>query len=177
MAITLVGFRGTGKSTVGPQLAARLGYRCLDADEQITLRTGKSIPEIFESEGEPAFRLHEAAVLAELLQQKQLVIAAGGGAVMDDITRMRMQESGPVVWLQATLDTILERIGEDLAQAATRPALTSLDPREEVKQLLIQRQPLYSEIASIAVATDRRSVASIVDEILSQLPPGEANAT
>jgi shikimate kinase len=169
MVITLIGFRGVGKSSIGPQLAARLGWDCVDADVEIVGRAGKSIAEIFAQEGEPRFRQWEADVLADLLHRDRLVIAAGGGAVMNELTRQRMREAGPVIWLQASLETIWSRIAPSLG--AGRPALTGHDPRTEIEVLLKQREPVYAATASITIPTDGRSVTAIVDELESRLPP------
>ncbi|MEZ6067590.1 MAG: shikimate kinase [Planctomycetaceae bacterium] len=171
MLVTLIGYRGVGKSAVGQQLAARLGIDFADADVEIEHEAGLSIPAIFASEGEPGFRRREADAIARLLQRDRLVLASGGGAILADRTRERMQQAGPVVWLKASVATIWDRIGHDLETASTRPALTSAPPREEVERLLTERTPLYREIASIAIDTDDRTVTAIVDEIQSRLPP------
>lgn len=171
MVITLIGFRGVGKSSVGPQLASRLGWGCVDADVEIAARAGKSIPEIFAQDGEPVFRRWEADVLYDLLHRDRLVIAAGGGAVMNELTRRVMRESGPVVWLQASLETIWSRIGAGLVSGGGRPALTQHDPRTEVELLVQRREPVYAETASLIVSTDGRTVTAIVDDIVAQLPP------
>ena len=113
MLITLVGYRGTGKSTVGRALAERLGWRCCDADAVIEERSGCTIRRIFDEQGEPAFRALEQDVLAELFHEDRLIVAAGGGAVLSAATRERMQAAGPVVWLQASVDTILQRLRSD----------------------------------------------------------------
>lgn len=173
MVVTLIGFRGAGKSSVAPRLAARLGWDWIDADVELTRRLGRSIPDIFAQEGETGFRRYEADLLAELLSRHRLVIAAGGGAVLNAETRRRAQEAGPVVWLRASIDTIWSRIGHDLGAGGGRPALTSLDPRSEVEALAVQREPVYAEAASIVVDTDDRSVDDIVAVIAHQLslPP------
>lgn len=170
MVVTLIGFRGVGKSSVAPQLAARLGWDWADADVAIVERAGRPIPEIFATEGEPAFRQYEAQVIADLTQRDRLVLSAGGGAVMNSETRRRMQSAGPVVWLQALPETIWSRIGRDLAAGGNRPALTDRDPRAEVEELLARREPVYAAVASMTVSTDDRPVDAIVEEILSQLP-------
>ncbi|MFV0446000.1 MAG: shikimate kinase [Planctomycetaceae bacterium] len=170
MNITLIGYRGVGKSTVGPQLAARLGWECVEVDELIARRAGKSIADIFAQDGEPVFRRLEAELLGELFRGDQLVISAGGGAVLNELTRQTMREAGPVVWLQASTDSIWSRIGRSLF-SGSRPALTDQDPRAEVEQLLRQREPFYAEAASLVIPTDNRSVTAIVDEIASLLPP------
>jgi shikimate kinase len=172
MPLTLIGFRGTGKSSVGPELAARLGWSCVDADDEIVRQAGKSIADIFAQDGEPTFRRYEAGVLAELLRRHRIVVSAGGGAVMDEDTRRQMRAAGPVVWLQASMATIFARIGDDLKTGGTRPALTGHDPRTEAELLLSRREPAYADTATIIVDTDGRSVAGVVDEIVRQLPPG-----
>ena len=173
MVVTLIGFRGVGKSSVAPRLAARLGWDWIDADVELTRRLGRSIPVIFAQEGEAAFRRYEADLLAELFARHRLVIAAGGGAVLHAETRRRAQAAGPVVWLRASIDTIWSRIGHDLGSGGQRPALTSLDPRSEVETLVAQREPVYAQAASLVVETDHRSVDEIVDVIAQQLslPP------
>jgi shikimate kinase len=170
MVITLIGYRGTGKSTVGPQLAVRLGYVFLDADPEIERRAGNSIRQIFADSGEPAFRRLEAEFLAEQLQRNQLVLAPGGGAVLNETTRERMRSAGPVVWLTAPTDVIVQRMADDATSTERRPALTSLPPRDEIEQLLAQRTPLYAQAASITVETSGKHVDAIVEEILSALP-------
>lgn len=170
MVITLIGYRSTGKSTVGPQLAARLGFEFLDADPEIERRAGKSIRQIFVDAGEPEFRRLEAGFLAEQLDRIRLVLAPGGGAVLNDATRERMRAAGPVVWLTAPIDVIAQRMTEDATSKDRRPALTSLPPRDEIEQLLAKRTPLYAQAASITVETSGKSVDNIVEEILAALP-------
>jgi len=171
MVISLIGFRGVGKSSVAPQLARRLGWDWIDADVELARRVGKSIPEIFAQDGEPAFRRHEADLLAELTLRDRLVIAAGGGAILNEETRRRLSAGGPVVWLQASIEQIWERIGRTLGAPGGRPSLTGHDPRTEVELLVRQREPLYAAAASLVVSTDQRSVTAIVDAIVAQLPP------
>lgn len=170
MHITLVGYRGTGKSTVGRALAERLGWRCIDADAVIEERAGCTIRRIFDEQGEPAFRALEQQVLEELLRQDRLVIAAGGGAVLSAVTRERMQSAGPVVWLQASVDTILQRLASDVATHLRRPALTDLSEQDEVTRLLAVREPLYREVGTIAVLSDGRTPEDIAGEIIQRLP-------
>ena len=171
MIITLVGYRGCGKSSVGPALAARLSWDAADADTEIERRSGLTIRDIFREQGEPAFRRIEREVISELLAGRNVVLAAGGGAVLNAETRREMTSAGPVVWLQASVETILERIEADSSSGARRPSLTESDPRTEVESLLAVREPLYREVATLAVATDGRAVQEIVDEIIARLPP------
>jgi shikimate kinase len=177
MVITLIGYRGTGKSTIGPRLAARLGWSFVDADPEIERKTGKTIRQIFESEGESVFRDIEAETLAELLATDKLVLAPGGGAVMNESTRARMRAAGPVVWLTAPVEIILDRMRLDATSHGRRPALTMLAPREEIERLLEHREPFYAETASVRVETADRGVDVIVDEILTLLPEAAERAT
>ncbi len=171
MVITLIGYRGTGKSTVGPLLAARLGCEFVDADPEIERRAGRSIRQIFADGGEQEFRRLEAEFLAEQLARTRLVLAPGGGAVLNHATRQRMQSAGPVVWLTAPTEVIVQRMADDATSADRRPALTSLPPRDEIEQLLAKRTPVYAQAASITVETSGKPVDQIVDEILSALGP------
>lgn len=170
MAITIVGYRGTGKTTVGAELARRLGWDYVDIDPEVERRAGKSIADIFRQEGEPYFRMLESSELSQHLGRDQLVVSPGGGAILNDDNRQLMQRSGPVVWLTADVETIADRLSSDPTSTARRPALTEMDFLTEIQQVLARRQPLYSEVATIVVRTDHRLPASIVDEIISQLP-------
>jgi shikimate kinase len=170
MTITLVGYRGTGKSTIAAALAARLGWTAIDADAEIESRAGRSIREIFASDGEAEFRRLERGVLAELLRRERLVIASGGGAVLDPETRRGMAAAGPVVWLTASLETLVGRLAADVATPGRRPALTPHDAPTEIATLLAQREPYYREVATLTVATDGRTPEDIVDEIVVRLP-------
>jgi len=174
MTITLVGYRGTGKSCVAQELAARLGLVAVDADAEIERRAGRTIREVFAGEGESDFRAQERSVMSDLLQRGGVVIAAGGGAVLNAATRHLMQAAGPVVWLEATPETIAARLDADPATRDRRPALTTHDPRQEIQALLAAREPLYREVATIRVTTDGRTVMDIVDEIVARLPDSAA---
>ncbi|HEV8002276.1 MAG TPA: shikimate kinase [Planctomycetaceae bacterium] len=172
MVVTLIGYRGTGKTTVAPLLAGRLNFESIDADTELERRVGRTVREIFESESESGFRARESALLAELLQRDRLVIAAGGGAVLDSNTRERMRAAGPVVWLRATVPTIVRQIAADPTTRDRRPNLTADGGRREIDSLLLLREPLYAETASVTVDVDDRTLDEIVAAILpSVLPP------
>lgn len=171
MVITLIGFRGTGKSSVAAPLAERLGWRWIDADAEIERRAAKSIRAIFEEDGEAAFRALERDVIAALLAEDRAVIATGGGAVLDDRTREQMRLAGEVVWLKASSGTINQRLADDPATPASRPALTDAESPEEVEQLLAAREAYYRQCATITVETDARGVGEVVDEILAAVQP------
>lgn len=169
MTITLIGYRGSGKSSVAPLLAEALGWDWCDADQEIESQAGCSIRQIFESEGEAGFRSRETEVLNQLLARPRSVIAAGGGAILADINRQRMQTAGPVVWLQANPETLAARIAGDQTSASRRPSLTSKSAVEEVTDVLHARTPLYQAAATMTVDADQRSPQEIVDEILTHL--------
>ena len=164
MVITLIGYRGSGKSTVAEALAARLGWDWIDADAAIEEAAGRTIREIFDAEGEAGFRRRERQTLAALLGRDRLVVAAGGGAVLDSQTRSDMKSAGPVVWLQASLPVLAKRIAGDPTTAARRPNLAG-GGTEEIARLLAEREPLYRDCASHSVFTDALTTAEIAERI------------
>lgn len=169
--IFLIGYRGTGKSTVARLLADRLGWSWVDADEVVEQQAGQSIREIFAAEGEAGFRRRESAVLVELCQRTNHVVATGGGVILDPANRERLRNAGHVVWLTAEPDTLLRRIEADRTTAARRPNLT-VGGRTEIEQLLRVREPLYRDCAETVVATDHHSPDEIVAAILKSLNLG-----
>ena len=138
MILTLIGYRATGKTTLGRLLAEQLGWDWIDADVEIEHRAGKSIARIFAEDGEPVFRDIEAHVIADLCRQDRLVLAAGGGAPLRPESRRAMRDGGKVVWLTAQPETILARMSGDASTATRRPNLTDKDPLDEIIQVLAQ---------------------------------------
>ena len=165
LCIILVGPMGAGKSTIGRQLSTVLKKEFKDSDHEIIARTGASIPLIFEIEGEEGFRKREAAMIDELTQLNDIVLATGGGAVLREENRTRLKERGVVIYLYASLDQLFERTSRD----RNRPLLQTEDPRGKLEQLMTQRDPLYREVADMVVHTDDRSIKSVVKEILIRL--------
>jgi len=171
MVITLIGYRGSGKSSIAPLVATQLGWRWADVDRLIEKKADKTIKEIFEKDGEPVFRQIEREVVVELFQNQQMVIATGGGTVLNQQNREDFMQGGPVIWLKASVDDLSARISKDPISAETRPNLTSLGGGiEEIKEVLQQREPLYTECATIQVETENRTFDEIVKEIMLQLP-------
>ena len=163
--IALVGLPGSGKSTVGRQLARRLQLPFYDSDHVIEERLGYSIREAFERDGEAAFRDREEAVLDELTQIPKAVISTGGGAVIRPATRQRLRERGQVVYLNSTPEEIFRRLRHD----QSRPLLQVGDPLTRLRDLYAARDPLYREAAHFVIETGRPSVATLVNMIVMQL--------
>ena len=163
--IFLVGLMGSGKTTIGRSLAKKLNLRFIDADQEIEARTGASIPLIFEIEGEASFRQREADVIRDLTAQQGIVLATGGGAVLNETSRQFLHERGTVVYLRASVASILQRTSHD----KNRPLLQTPDPKARIEELSRQRSPLYEKVAHIIIETGRPNVHSVVQNILSQL--------
>ena len=167
----LIGYRCTGKTTVAGKLADRLGIPAFDSDVEIERQAGKRIAEIFAQDGESAFRDLEESVIAEILTRKSateapLILATGGGAILRSGTRERLRQSGRVIWLTATPESILRRILSDSATTTMRPNLTSLPMYEEIIAVLEQRKPLYVETAHETIDTDCQTPEEIANTIL-----------
>lgn len=177
MILTLIGYRATGKSTLAKPLAERLGWAWIDADVELERRAGRTIREIFDTDGESEFRRLERETLVDLLSQDRLVIAAGGGAVLNPDTRQGFKDAGPVVWLKASVDTIEQRLFGDMTTAERRPNLTSSGGREEIERLLSQREPIYSDTATLTIQTDEPfpgqasipTIDQLVDRVVTAL--------
>ena len=161
----LVGMMGAGKSTVGRLLARRLRLRFIDCDHEIERRCGVAVPLIFDIEGEAGFRARESQVLEELTTMQNLVLATGGGAVLDAANRKRLADAGTVVYLCAKPESLFERVKHD----RNRPLLATGDPLTRLRELYVQRDPLYREVADLVVDTGRQSVQTLARAIVDQL--------
>lgn len=159
--IYLVGPMGAGKSTIGRVLAAELHLSFRDSDKVIEDRTGADIPWIFDMEGEEGFRDRESAVLAELSQGIDVVIATGGGIILREQNRAIMQASGYVCYLTASIEQLVERTSRD----KKRPLLQVENPRQKIIDLVALRDPLYRAAADFVINTDRRSPKLVAQEI------------
>jgi shikimate kinase len=163
--LSLVGLPGSGKSTVGRQLARRLGLPFTDTDHAIEQRIGCSIREFFDREGEAAFRDIEEAVIDELARSDAGVIATGGGAVLRPANRERLRAGGHVIYLRSTPEELFRRLRHD----TNRPLLQVADPLARLRALYDERDPLYRETAHFVIETGRPSVPTLVNMILMQL--------
>lgn len=159
--IFLVGPMGAGKTAVGKQLARMLRREFHDSDAEIEARTGVDIPFIFEKEGEAGFRRREREVIEALTALDGIVLATGGGAVLDPANRHALASRGLVVYLEASVDQQLERT----RLSSHRPLLDTVDPAERLARLLQERAPLYREVAVLAIPTDGRLVREVAQEI------------
>ena len=163
-SIVLVGMMGAGKSTIGRRLAARLRLPFLDADAEIEAAAGMSIPDIFESHGEPHFRDGEARVIARLLETGPSILATGGGAFMREETRNRIRDKAVSIWLKADADTILKRV----KRRVDRPLLQTADPAATIGRLIDERHPVY-QLADITIASREVLHEKIVEECIAAL--------
>lgn len=161
-----VGLMGAGKTTVGRQLARRLGKRFQDSDQEIEDRTGVKVAIIFEIEGEAGFRARESRVIEELADTEDLVLATGGGVVLDPGNRARLAAHGFVIYLRAQPRDLWQRTRND----KSRPLLQGVDPLARLEELYAIRDPLYREIADLVIDTGRQGVGALVTRVLAELP-------
>lgn len=167
LPLFLIGYRATGKTTVGRVLAARLGWTFTDVDEYIETVFGGSIAEIFAAEGETGFRDRESTALQALCRRDQCVVATGGGAILRPENRSLLRSAGFVAWLTANPETIWTRLQNDPTTAARRPNLTTSGGLEEVRALLTAREPLYRETADFVADADVPSPEAVAAAILT----------
>ncbi len=164
MILALIGFMGTGKSSVGLELAKRLNYQYIDIDHEIEKGTGLTISEIFSKDGEAYFRKLESDLLKELSKSDNLVLSTGGGIVLSSQNRELLQEKTIPILLQASVEEIFNRVKDD----SERPLLSVADPLEKIKQLFKKRNKFYNEF-DIKVNTDRLEIDEVVDMIMDKI--------
>ena len=163
--IFLVGPMGAGKSTVGRQLAESLSYTFKDSDQEIQRRTGVDIATIFEFEGEEGFRNRERQVIDDLVAEERIVLATGGGAILNAENRQNLAARGVVIYLHCTPEQQFARTSRD----RNRPLLQTEDPLARLRELMDERDPLYRQVADLVVSTEKRGTASVVKEIRRRL--------
>lgn len=167
MNIVLIGFRGTGKSTVGKLLANRLRRDFVDSDNYVESYTGKTIKHIFEDMGEEGFRKLEADVIAKLSKMDNKIIATGGGATLREDNVRNLKDNGFLILLEATPEIIHSRIAQDENTMRQRPSLTNRKPIDEIKHLIEHRKMSYQNAADYTINTSRVSRNDIVNEIIA----------
>lgn len=163
--VFLVGFMGSGKSTIARCMAKNYGLDMIDMDQLIVEREGMCIPDIFAQKGEPYFRVAETNLLIELKEQQDKVVSCGGGVVLRDENVQAMRQSGQVVLLNAKPETILERVKDD----DNRPLLRGNKNVQFIRDMMEKRQPKYEEAADFVVHTDGKSADEICKEIMSKV--------
>ncbi|MBN9335364.1 shikimate kinase [Devosia sp.] len=162
--LILVGMMGAGKTTVGRRLAARLGRRFLDSDEEIEKAAQMTIPEIFAQRGEPEFRAGETRVISRLLKEEDIVLATGGGAFVNPETRSLVKSGAVSVWLKADLDVLFERV----SRRSNRPLLKTADPKGTLEKLIEDRYPIYAE-ADVTVLSRDVPQDSVAADVITAL--------
>jgi shikimate kinase len=167
--IFLVGPMGAGKSTVGRQLAESLSYTFKDSDQEIQRRTGVDIATIFEFEGEEGFRTRERQVIDDLVAEERIVLATGGGVILNAENRQNLAARGVVIYLHCTPEQQHARTSRD----RSRPLLQTDDPLARLRELMDERDPLYRQVADLVVSTEKRGTASVVKEIRRRLESTE----
>ncbi|HEY0665449.1 MAG TPA: shikimate kinase [Gallionella sp.] len=163
--LILVGMPGSGKTTMGRALARHLNKIFVDSDEEITRRTGVTIPHIFDVEGEEGFRQRESDVIRDLAGRDEQVLATGGGAVLADLNRELLKRNGIVIYLKASVHDLWQRTRHD----GNRPLLQTADPYARLKELLQLRDPLYQEAADIVMITGKQSAHALMMQLVGEI--------
>jgi len=172
MNIYLIGYRCTGKTTLGRELARELSWAFVDMDDLLVAEAGQSINEMVAEKGWPHFRSQERALLTRLAGKGHLVVGTGGGIILDPDNVADMRASGKVVWLQCSSAAITHRIQGDARTEEMRPALTDKGLIEEIESALEEREPLYGGAAHFAIATDGGDINGLCKEIIAKLDEG-----
>lgn len=163
--LILVGMMGSGKTTVGRMLAKQLGKIFVDSDEEIIKRTGVTVPHIFDVEGEAGFRQREAAAIRELTGRDNMVLATGGGAVLDEQNRAMLQQNGVVIYLKASVHDLWQRTRHD----RSRPLLQTDNPHAKLAELFQQRDPLYRQVSDIVVQSGKQSAHALMLHLVGEI--------
>jgi len=169
MRIALIGYRCSGKTVVGRELAARLGWKFVDTDSVIEKRAGKSVAKIFENEGDKVFRALERKAIKELADATECVIAAGGGALGSRANVAALKRQGKVIWLETSAEELIRRARADEKENVKRPPLTDMPLDEEIRATLEKRTPPYRAAADCIISTDGYTSGEIVERVVSYL--------
>lgn len=163
--LILVGMMGSGKTTMGRALAKHLGKVFVDSDEEIIKRTGVTVPHIFDVEGEAGFRLRETSAIRDLAGRDNMVLATGGGAVLEEQNRVMLQQNGIVIYLKANVHDLWQRTRHD----RNRPLLQTKDPYAKLTELFKQRDPLYQQVSDIVVQSSKQSVHTLMLHLIDEI--------
>lgn len=163
--IFLIGPMGSGKTTIGRSLATKLVLEFIDSDEEIEHAAGADIPWIFDIEGEQGFRARERKVIAELTKKNNILLATGGGAIVDEVTRNNLKERGFIIYLHATVETQLRRT----KRSNNRPLLKTDNPKARLAELFEQRDPLYRQVADLVIESGAYKVQAVVQKIIIEI--------
>jgi shikimate kinase len=163
--LILVGMMGSGKTTMGRALAKHLGKVFVDSDEEIIKRTGVTVPHIFDVEGEAGFRQREAAAIRDLVGRDSMVLATGGGAVLEEQNRTMLQQNGIVIYLKASVHDLWQRTRHD----RNRPLLQTKDPHAKLNELFRQRDPLYQQVSDIVVHSGKQSAHALMLHLADEI--------
>jgi shikimate kinase len=169
MNIVLIGYRCTGKTSVGKILSERLGKAFVDTDDYIEKKAERPISEMVAEGGWDFFREAEVEAIREIASSDNLIIAAGGGAVLNTDNVNNLKRNGVIILLETTSETILQRMRADEKTEQQRPSLTGKDPLEEIEEVLEMRRPHYRQAMDFAVDTTSKTIEKVVDEILKKL--------
>ena len=169
MNIVLIGYRGTGKTSVGAALSKKLGKAFCDTDDYIEEKVKRPISDMVAREGWAFFRAKEKEAIREVSSRKNCVIAAGGGAILDAENVESLKKNGVAVLLEASTQTIHERMRTDKKTDQQRPSLTGKDPYREIEEVLKFRRPFYQQAMDFFVDTTSKSIDQVVDEIVERL--------
>jgi len=169
--LILVGMMGSGKTTMGRALAKHLGKVFVDSDEEIIKRTGVTVPHIFDVEGEAGFRLRETAAIRDVVGRDNMVLATGGGAVLEEQNRAMLQQNGIVIYLKASVHDLWQRTRHD----RNRPLLQTKDPHAKLNELFRQRDPLYQQVSDIVVQSGKQSAHALMLHLADEIEAFEKN--
>jgi shikimate kinase len=169
MNIVLIGYRGSGKSTVGRKLAERLKLKFVDIDDLIEDRQGVPVSDIVKSHGWGHFRKLERNTIEEISKEDHLIIAPGGGAVLDSDNVKALRRNGVIIWLKAEKQTLLKRLSQDPGTGTRRPTLTGKGTSEELKEVMSLREPIYERVSEIQIDTSVLDVETVVEHALTVL--------
>ncbi|MBN1905459.1 MAG: shikimate kinase [Deltaproteobacteria bacterium] len=173
MNIVLIGYRCSGKTSVGKLIAHKLGRGFVDTDDLIMEKAGCSINEMVKEKGWPYFRDMEKAVIKEVSEQDNLVIATGGGAVIKDINMENLKANGFIIWLDANIDSVKRRLKGDNRSTENRPSLTGNNPVDETAEVMEKRGPLYSKACNMKVDTSKMNINDVADMVIERVETGD----